>query len=311
MHLDRCGGTLSMKKLLVTGGTVFVSKYVVEYFVKKGYEVYVLNRNTRPQSDGVKLIEADRNSLGNVLKGYHFDAVLDITSYTAKDVENLLYALDSFDDYVLISSSAVYPEYEKQPFTEETSMGENKYWGLYGTNKIDAEQLLADRVPNAYIIRPPYLYGPMNNVYREAFVFDCAMAGRKFYLPKDGQMKLQFFHVKDLCKVMEAILENKPETHIFNVGNKEAITIRDWVSMCYASVGKTPEFVNVYEETNQRNYFCFTDYEYMLDTKKQDQLLNETMPLEEGLNEAFLWYKDNQDKVNRKPYFEYIDEQFK
>ena len=58
---------------------------------------------------------------------------------------------------------------------------------------------------DAYILRPPYLYGPMNNVYREAFVFDCALADRKFYLPKDGSMKLQFFHVKDLCRLMEVI----------------------------------------------------------------------------------------------------------
>ena len=62
-----------MKKVLVTGGTVFVSKFVAEYNVKKGYEVYVLNRNTKSQAEGVKLIEGDRNNLGNVLKGYHFD----------------------------------------------------------------------------------------------------------------------------------------------------------------------------------------------------------------------------------------------
>ena len=31
-----------MIKLLVTGGTTFVSKYVEEYFVKAGYEVSVL-----------------------------------------------------------------------------------------------------------------------------------------------------------------------------------------------------------------------------------------------------------------------------
>ena len=54
------------KKILVTGGTVFVSKYVAEYFVKKGCDVYVLNRNSRPQSEGVTLIEADRNNLGDV-----------------------------------------------------------------------------------------------------------------------------------------------------------------------------------------------------------------------------------------------------
>ena len=53
-----------MKKALVTGGTVFVSRYVAEYYVKHGYEVYVLNRNTRRQSEGVRLIEGDRQHQG-------------------------------------------------------------------------------------------------------------------------------------------------------------------------------------------------------------------------------------------------------
>ena len=44
-----------MKKILVTGGTTFVSKYAAEYFVNMGYEVYVLNRNTKSQVRGVKL----------------------------------------------------------------------------------------------------------------------------------------------------------------------------------------------------------------------------------------------------------------
>ena len=46
-------------------------------------------------------------------------------------------------------------------------------------------------------------------------LFDCALADRKFYLPKDGSMKLQFFHVKDLCGLMEVIIKNKPDEHIF------------------------------------------------------------------------------------------------
>lgn len=297
-----------MKKILITGGTVFVSKYVAEYFVKKGYDVYVLNRNNHKQCDGVTLIEADRNNLKDELKGHHFDAVLDINAYTAKEVEGLLDALHSFDDYVLISSSAVYPEYEKQPFTEETPVGENKFWGSYGTDKIAAEELLMKRVPNAYIIRPPYLYGPLNNVYREAFVFDCAMADRKFYLPEDGQLKLHFFHVKDLCRVIEAILDKKPENHIFNVGNKDAVTIRDWVRNCYAAAGKDTAFTEVHGDINWRSYFCFSQYEYYLDTTKQDELIASTVDLEEGLKEAFEWYRDNQEKVGKRPYLVYIDE---
>lgn len=51
-----------MKKVLVTGGTVFVSRYVAEYYVRKNYDVYVLNRNTKVQSEGVTLIEADRKT---------------------------------------------------------------------------------------------------------------------------------------------------------------------------------------------------------------------------------------------------------
>lgn len=37
-------------KILITGGTTFVSRYVAEHFVSKGDEVFVLNRNSRPQS---------------------------------------------------------------------------------------------------------------------------------------------------------------------------------------------------------------------------------------------------------------------
>ena len=45
-----------MKKILVTGGTTFVSKYVAQYFVNQKYDVYVLNRNTKSQISGVKYI---------------------------------------------------------------------------------------------------------------------------------------------------------------------------------------------------------------------------------------------------------------
>lgn len=298
----------SRKKLLVTGGTVFVSRYVAEYFVKKDYEVYVLNRNTRPQSEGVTLIEADRENLGDALQHYHFDVIIDVNAYTEDDINALLDAVGSFGEYVFISSSAVYPEHALQPFEEETVIGENVFWGKYGTDKIAAEKALQKRVPNAYILRPPYLYGPMNNVYREAFVFDCAMQGRKFYLPKDGQMKLQFFHVKDLCRFMEVILEKKPERHIFNVGNKEAITILDWVKLCYQAAGKEVTFENVYHDIEQRNYFSFYNYEYYLDVQEQFKLMPQTESMETGLNEAFTWYQANQDKVMKKAYMEYIDQ---
>ncbi len=299
-----------MKKVLVTGGTVFVSRYIAEYYVKKDCEVYVLNRNTREQSEGVKLIQADRHALGDTLREMYFDVVID-TAYSAYDVETMLDALGDYGEYVLISSSGVYPEYTPQPFAEDAPLAVNKFWGKYGTDKIEAEAALLKRNENAYIVRPPYLYGPMNNVYREAFVFDCALAGRKFYLPKDGKMQLHFFHIDDLCRFIDIFLEKKPEQHIFNVGNPETVSVCEWVELCYAAAGKKAEFVNVYEDIEQRNYFSFYDYEYRLDVSAQAALMPETKPLDMGLREAFAWYVRNEDKVNKKPFFAFIDQNLK
>jgi len=300
-----------MRNILVTGGTVFVSRYVAEYFVKKGDSVYVLNRNSRPQSKGVTLIEADRNALGNILKKYEFDVVVDVTSYTKKDVENLVNALGEIKDYVFISSSAVYPETLPQPFHEEQECGPNSIWGSYGTNKLEAERYLQEHVPQAYILRPPYLYGPMQNVYREPFVFDCAMADRAFYIPKDGSMKMQFLHVEDLCRFIDILLEKKPEQKIFNVGNSEAVTINEWVAMCYQVVGKELRTVHVDASYPQRQYFSFHDYDYYLDVTKQRALMSDTKPLLEGLQESYEWYREHEDLVNKKPLMKYIDEELK
>ena len=100
-----------MKKILVTGGTTFVSKYVAKYFVDADNEVYVLNRNSKSQVQGVHLIEGDRHHLGSTLKDKYFDVVADITAYDKSDIIDLYDSTGSFGQYIMISSSAVYPEY--------------------------------------------------------------------------------------------------------------------------------------------------------------------------------------------------------
>ena len=295
-----------MRKILVTGGTVFVSRYVAEYFAKRGDQVFVLNRGSRPQSPGVTLIQGDRGNLGTALKKYSFDAVLDITSYTGADVEHLLDALGDFGTYILVSSSAVYPETLPQPFTEEQPGGPNSIWKTYGVNKLAAEEVLTRRVPGAYILRPPYLYGPMQNLYREPFVFECAEQKRPFALPGEGQMKLQFFHIEDLCRFMQILLEKRPENRIFNVENPETVSVLQWVQLCYEVVGAPLKTIHMGPEHPQRNYFCFYDYEYTLDVTRQTALMPETKPLLQGLQESYAWFRDHREAVVRKPYGEYL-----
>lgn len=298
-------------RLLVSGGTVFASRFTAEYFATRGHEVFVINRNSRPQSPGVKLINCDRHALGDVLKPYSFDAVLDITAYTHDDVSALSEALGEFGVYIMVSSSAVYPQTLPQPFNEAQPCGKNIYWGDYGLNKIEAERYLLEKVPNSYIIRPPYLYGKMNNLYREAFVFDCAERNRPFYIPKDGKMPLQFFDIEDMCKFIEILIKSRPHQRIFNVGNSQTVDICEWVRLCYGVLDKKPELIYVNGRISQRNYFPFLDYAYVLDVSKQNELMSNTKPLVLGLRESYDWYKDNKEQVRIKPLMDYIDEHLK
>ncbi len=293
-------------KILITGGTVFASRYTAEYFVRKGHEVFVLNRGSRPQPEGVTHICADRHSLGDTLKKYRFDAVLDVTSYNEDDVRTLHEALGEFGSCIFVSSSAVYPETLPQPFREDMECGPNSIWGAYGVNKLAAERFLRENVPQAYIVRPPYLCGPMNNLHREAFVFECAEQDKPFYVPKDGSLPLQFFHIGDLCRFMEKLLEKQPNERIFNVGYPEPVSVLEWVKLCYSVLGKKPELRFVSGDIPQRSYFPFYDYAYVLDTARQQSIMPDITPLPEVLAESYKWFAAHRELIVRKPLHEFI-----
>lgn len=119
-------------------------------------------------------------------------------------------------------------------------------------------------------------------------------------------MKLQFFHVEDLCRFMQILLEKRPENRIFNVGNPETVSVLRWVQLCYKVVGAPLKTIHMGPEHPQRSYFCFYDYEYTLDVTRQTALMPETKPLLQGLQESYAWFRDHREAVVRKPYEEYL-----
>lgn len=122
-------------------------------------------------------------------------------------------------------------------------------------------------------------------------------------------MPLQFFHVEDLCRFIEILLKIQPTQKVFNVGNNP-ITIKEWVEICYAAMGKTPKFINVTADIEQRNYFPFYDYGYALDTTLQNEIVPDLIPLPVGFQRSYNWYKDNKSTVKPKNYFDFIERNF-
>lgn len=151
----------------------------------------------------------------------------------------------------------------------------------------------------------------MQNLYREAFVFDCAEMNKPFYIPNNGDMKLQFFDVEDLCRFIEILIDKKPDDRIFNVGNEKIDTINTFVETCYKVVGSELEKKYVYESYNQRDYFPFHNYSYCLDVSKQKELMPTTKSLYQGLKESYEWYRNHRNDVNRKDYISFIENELK
>ncbi len=103
-------------------------------------------------------------------------------------------------------------------------------------------------------------------------------------------------------------MDSMPAAHIINVGNLQTVSVREWVTQCYACFDRVPSFVNVEKKVEQRKYFPFYDYEYCLDVQRQQEICPQITPLQEGLQEAAAWYLSHENEVNKKPYPAYIDD---
>lgn len=113
--------------------------------------------------------------------------------------------------------------------------------------------------------------------------------------------------MEDLCRFIEIILAKKPKDHIFNVGNQQTVGIDEWVKLCYEAVGKGLKPVYVDGPHEQRSYFCFYDYEYILDVSRQEKWMQDTKDVLTGIKESYEWYCCHDSGVAKKPYLEYSE----
>lgn len=300
------------KNVLVMGGSYFIGKRIVEEFLNHSYNVYTLNRGTKEIEDHrVNQLTGDRNDVNHMktlLIDYQFDIVIDVSGVNQKQVEILTESLDikSLSHYFFISSSAVYDiDYLGIPFKEDDVLASNHYWTSYGTNKIEAEQYLThyfkDLNTKLVMLRPPYVYGENNYAPRESFIFNHLIKDQPIIIPNKGESLLQFIYTKDLAQIILKLIDVELDpVSIFNVGNKEAITIKDWVLLCAKVVNKKANIIEFdYKKygRKERQFFPFYDYSNVLNVSKINLLYNEETNFVEGLEKAFIWYRNNQHHI--------------
>ena len=298
-------------KVLVLGGSYFAGKKIVEYLAEQGYEVTVLNRGTKPVSaKNVMQLCCDRNDaegMKAVLSGSAFDYVIDVSWQDVSWVKHLCDALDfePVKKLVFISSSAVYDvECLQIPFKEEDTLAENKYWTFYGQGKIDAEryyeEFLRSKSTNLVILRPPYIYGEYNYAQRESLIFRQLIEEKPVVIPKSNP-RLQFIYTEDLAVIIECLLKKDTgKEHVYNVGNRKAVTSKEWVEACAVAAEKKADIMEIdYAELdkNVRDFYPFFDYDNVLDVSKINQIINMETDFEEGLRKSYQWFLENKENI--------------
>lgn len=303
------------RKVLVMGGSYFIGKKIADVLVSD-FEVTVLNRGTKKSAENVETIVCDRNdfsSMQKALKDKRFDFIVDVSGTNAEQSRILCESLDcsALKAFLFISSSAVYDvEHLNIPFTETDNLAENKHWTDYGINKIKAEGYLQNTFGNTntnlYILRPPYVYGENNYAQRESFIFEHLLTNSPIIVPNDGSTKLQFIYTTDLANIVKTFLNSDIKgTNIYNVGNKSAVTVNEWIQACAEAVGCKYEIVKFdYKKYSfkERDFFPFFDYDNVLDVAKINEVYNYETPFVDGLKNAFAQFLKDRNNIVFKPF---------
>jgi 2'-hydroxyisoflavone reductase len=300
---------------LVIGGTQFIGRLLVAELLKGGHSVTVLHR--KPKHDlgrRVKNITADRNdprAMKAALAGKRFEVVFDNVydwerGTTSAQVEGTVRAVDgSLHRYIFMSSVAAYGDGLNHH--EGDALAPDDAADLYTRNKAMSERALFrlhQRIGLPVVtLRPPYVYGPYNPLYREAFFWERLRAGRPIILPGDGRRLMQFVYVKDLVRAgLRAMEEPAAIGHAFNIANARPVAQADLVEALAKACVKPVHFVRIPRKyilrvgghpMGPRMYFgIYLDLPPITQVTAKAQRVLKFKPTDfaTGLKETYKWY---------------------
>ena len=235
-------------RVLVMGGTEFISLHLVRELRAGGHEVAVFNRGRHPERlpGGVESITGDRKNhaaLRERLAGCRFDGVFDIAYAPTggEDVAALLGSLEGRPHVIFVSTGRVYDHNLAIPYSEETPRG--PYWGDYARHKIASEDVLFERHQTGggpiSIVRPTHVMGPLNTRNNETFFMDRIWRGRPVLVPGHGGWLRQFGHVEDLASAMAAMLRNpRAYGQAYNVMGEDTVSQVGFVELIAEVMGR-------------------------------------------------------------------------
>ena len=201
-------------KLLVLGGTGFLSGHLAGAALRRGHEVTLFHRGrTNPDLyPEAEHVLGDRSGDLSELQGREWDAVVDCSAYLLKQAETAAAVLAAAARYVFVSTISVYTDFE--PGMDEDAPvatlpeGVDRYTDqvghYYGALKALCEDELRRRFEpdRLAIVRPGLIVGPNDPTERFTYWVSRAADGGEILAPGDAAQPAQFIDARDLADWM-------------------------------------------------------------------------------------------------------------
>lgn len=229
------------KKILLIGGSGFVSGTLAQVALEQGHLVWGLTRGHRPLAPGVIRLVADRHDPPAFTSAIHaaathWDLAVDCIAFHPDDIRQDLAALRGrVDHFVFISTDFVFePTHRKFPQPEITEFYLNDgYGGLKRQGEIVLEQSGGEL--NWTVVRPCHIYGPGSELGclpahgRDPQLIPKLLAGEALQLVGGGYFLQQPVFARDLAQVILSLAGN-PKTfpEIFNLAGPDVVESREY-----------------------------------------------------------------------------------
>ncbi|WP_372368774.1 NAD-dependent epimerase/dehydratase family protein [Candidatus Uabimicrobium sp. HlEnr_7] len=205
--------------VLVIGGSGFIGNEVTKILQSKCKLTNIYRNKNNNLQNNINNIFLNRKDIANFRKHFQkksFDAIIDFSAFTAKDIE-LTSSIVSTSHYILISSSAVYGK-KNSCFVNEKAQLSHAENHKYAYNKIQTENFLQQTHLTYSIIRPAIVYGKNDsNPTRGKYFFEQIHAN-KIIIPGMLDVKNNYIHVYDLADLIVKCLFSKHKNNIINAG---------------------------------------------------------------------------------------------
>ena len=217
-------------RLLVLGGTVFLSHEVAAEALRRGHDVTCACRGVSGDvPDGAALVSWDRGDEPPPELGREYDAVVDV-SRRPSHVRRAVAAVPDAH-WVFVSTVNVYADDTtpggpgtlplRDPIAEDVDLATDPE--AYGPMKVACEQIVRDGAASAAVVRPGLIVGPGDPTGRFTYWPARLAEGGEVLAPGDPSDMVQVIDVRDLAAWIVTLAEARTEGDFDGVGRPTPI----------------------------------------------------------------------------------------